>query len=109
MTKQIQQHITSIYDLLTHHNTSKDFTEIRYWLLHSYLGTNDNFLATIFKVDNQTKLVTKSLNQLSESVDDLEIFINQCKQLILVTKEKDKKFAKHYDKYHAKSKKLAFQ
>ena len=44
----------------------------------------------------------RNLNQLSESVDDLEIFMNQCKHLVLLETKKDQKFAKQYEKYHTK-------
>jgi hypothetical protein len=53
-------------------------------------------------VERQIKSVTKNLAQLAESIDDLEIHVNRCKQLILLEKEKDIKFAEVYDGYHAK-------
>jgi hypothetical protein len=53
-------------------------------------------------VGREIKSVTKNLAQLSESIDDLEIHINRCKQLVLLEKGKDIKFAEVYNKYHAK-------
>ena len=97
-TTVVQQHITSIYNLLADH---KDLIDINYWLGHSSLGDNENFLAPVYKIHNQKILVTKNLNQLSESVDDLEILANQCKNLVLIEAKKDKKFAKQYERYYA--------
>jgi hypothetical protein len=57
-----------------------------------------------FNIEKQRELVTRHLTRLSESVDDLEISVNRCKQLVLVEREKDPKFAKAYDKYHKKLK-----
>ena len=97
-TTVVQQHITSIYNLLADH---KDLIDINYWLGHSSLGDNENFLAPVYKIHNQKILVTKNLNQLSESVDDLEILANQCKNLVLIEAKKNKNFAKQYEKYYA--------
>jgi len=102
MNKEIQQHITSIYNALDDFDNTKDLLEIRYWLLSSNLGQNDNFLVARFNIEKQKELVTRHLTRLSESVDDFEISVNRCKQLILVEKEKDPKFARAYDKYHKK-------
>jgi len=102
MNKEIQQHITSIYNALDDFDNTKDLLEIRYWLLSSNLGQNDNFLVARFNIEKQKSVVTRHLTRLSESVDDFEISVNRCKQLILVEKEKDPKFARAYDKYHKK-------
>ena len=102
MNREIQQHITSIYNALDDFDNTRDLLEIRYWLLSSNLGQNDNFLAARFNIEKQKSVVTRHLTRLSESVDDLEIRVNQCKQLVLVEKEKDPKFARAYDKYHKK-------
>jgi len=102
MNKEIQQHITSIYNALDDFDNTKDLLEIRYWLLSSNLGQNDNFLVARFNIEKQKELVTRHLTRLSESVDDLEISVNRCKQLVLVEREKDPKFARAYDKYHKK-------
>ncbi len=102
MNREIQQHITSIYNALDDFDNTKNLLEIRYWLLSSNLGQNDNFLVARFNIEKQKELVTRHLTRLSESVDDLEISVNRCKQLILVEKEKDPKFARAYDKYHKK-------
>jgi hypothetical protein len=104
MNQEIQRHITSIYSKLDDFDNTKDLLEIRYWLLSSNLGQNDNFLVARFNIEKQRELVTRNLTRLSESVDDLELNVNRCTQLILVEKEKDPKFAKAYDKYHKKLK-----
>ena len=102
MNREIQQHITSIYNALDDFDNTRDLLEIRYWLLSSNLGQNDNFLVARFNIEKQKELVTRHLTRLSESVDDFEIRVNRCKQLVLVEKEKDPKFARAYDKYHKK-------
>ena len=102
MNREIQQHITDIYSVLDDFDNTRDLLEIRYWLLSSNLGQNDNFLMARFNIEKQKELVTRHLTRLSESVDDLEIRVNRCKQLVLVEKEKDPKFARAYDKYHKK-------
>ena len=104
MNQEIQRHITSIYSKLDDFDNTKDLLEIRYWLLSSNLGQNDNFLMARFNIEKQRSVVTRHLTQLAESVDDLEISVNRCKQLVLVEREKDPKFAKVYDKYHKKLK-----
>ena len=104
MNQEIQRHITGIYSKLDDFDNTKDLLEIRYWLLSSNLGQNDNFLMARFNIEKQRELVTRHLTRLSESVDDLEISVNRCKQLVLVEREKDPKFAKAYDKYHKKLK-----
>lgn len=102
MNQEIQRHITSIYSKLDDFDNTKDLLEIRYWLLSSNLGQNDNFLVARFNIEKQKSIVTRHLTQLAESVDDLEISVNRCKQLLLVEREKDPKFARAYDKYHKK-------
>jgi hypothetical protein len=102
MRQEIQNCITSIYEAIENYNTCREFSEIRYWFLRSTLGQNDNFLSCISNIDKQKKLVIRNLNQLSESVDDLEILINQSKNLVQLERNKDKQFAKHYEKYHTK-------
>ena len=102
MSQEIQQCISSVYNAIDVFNTCYEFTEIRYWLLNSSLGRNDNYLSAIAQIDKQKKLITKHLTQLSESVDDLEILINRLKHLVQIELRKDKKFAKHYEKYHTK-------
>ncbi len=102
MNKEIQRHITGIYSELDDFDNTKDLLEIRYWLLSSNLGQNDNFLVAKFNIEKQKSVVTGHLTRLSESVDDLEIRVNRCKQLVLVETAKDPKFARAYDKYHKK-------
>jgi hypothetical protein len=102
MSQEIQSCITNLYEAIENYNTCREFSEIRYWFLRSVLGQNDNFLACVSQVDKQKKLITKNLTQLSESVDDLEIFINQCKHLVFLERNKNQKFAKHYERYHIK-------
>ena len=84
MNREIQQHITSIYNALDDFDNTRDLLEIRYWLLSSNLGKNDNFLVARFNIEKQ------------------KISVNRCKQLVLVEREKDPKFARAYDKYHKK-------
>lgn len=107
MSSQIQQHITNLYNAMENYNICHEFTEMRHWLLNSNLGMNENYLLVISQIDQQKKLVTRHLTQLSESVDDLEIFINQCKHLVLLERKKNQKFAKHYEKYHKKLNRVA--
>lgn len=102
MNREIQQHITSIYNALDDFDNTRDLLEIRYWLLSSNLGQNDNFLVARFNIEKQKSVVIRHLTRLSESVDDLEISVNRCKQLVLIEREKDPKFARAYDKYHKK-------
>jgi hypothetical protein len=104
MNQEIQQNITNVYNLIDDLDNTRDLLEIRYWLLSSNLGQNDNFLMARFNIEKQKSVVTGHLTQLAESVDDLEISVNRCKQLVLVEREKDPKFAKVYDKYHKKLK-----
>jgi len=102
MNQEIQLIITNLYNLIDDLDNTRDLLEIRYWLLSSNLGQNDNFLVARFNIEKQKELVTRHLTRLSESVDDLEISVNRCKQLVLVEREKDPKFARAYDKYHKK-------
>ena len=104
MNQEIQQNITNLYNLIDDLDNTRDLLEIRYWLLSSNLGQNDNFLVARFNIEKQKELVTRHLTRLSESVDDLEISVNRCKQLVLIEREKDPKFARAYDKYHKKLK-----
>ena len=103
MNQEIQQNITNLYNLIDDLDNTRDLLEIRYWLLSSNLGQNDNFLVARFNIEKQKELVTRHLTRLSEAVDDLEIYVQRCKQLVLVESEKDPKFARAYDKYHKKN------
>jgi hypothetical protein len=96
----IQKYITGIYDELEELNTSKDLTGIRHAFLNSYLGQKENFLACVHNIDKQKKLVTRNLTQLSESVEDLELTVNQGKHIISVEAQKDKKISKIYERYY---------
>lgn len=96
----IQRYITGIYDELEDFNNSKDLTGIRYMLLNTYLGQKENFLACVSNIDKQKKLVTRNLTELSESVEDLELSVNQGKHLILIEAKKDKKISKLYERYY---------
>lgn len=104
MNQEIQQNITNLYNLTDDFDNTRDLLEIRYWLLNSNLGENNNFLVARFNIEKQKAVVIRYLTQLSESVDDLEISVNRGKQLVLVEREKDPKFARAYDKYHKKLK-----
>jgi len=94
MNQEIQQNITNLYNLIDDLDNTKDLLEIRYWLLNSNLGDNNNYLIARFNIEKQKSVVTRHLSRLSEAVDDLEIKINQCTQLILLEKEKDHKYHK---------------
>ena len=95
-----QQSITAIYDVL---EDNKDFADIEYWIANETISNNENYLNLIYKIHKQKDYVTKSLNHLTELIGDLEIFINQCKNLILIEVKKDKKLEKKYNKYHSKN------
>jgi hypothetical protein len=97
----IQQHITNIYNVLDGYHSSKDFREIYYWSVREWFRENDEFHMSFTHIARLIKLVTRQLNQLSESVDDLEIRVNKCKQLIILEKDKNENFARRYNKYHS--------
>jgi len=109
MNQEIQQNITNLYHLIDDLDNTRDLLEIRYWLLNSNLGDNNNYLTARFNIEKQRSIVTGHLTRLSEAVDDLEIKINQCTQLILLEKEKDPKFARTYDKYHKKTQEVKYK
>lgn len=96
----IQKYVSGIYNELEDFNTSKDLTGIRHALLNSYLGQKENFLACVSNIDKHKKLVTRNLTALSESVEDLELTVNQGKCIIKVEAPKDKKIAKIYERYY---------
>jgi hypothetical protein len=104
MSQEIQRHITGIFNELDRYHTSKDLREIHYWFARNWLKGNDEFYISFTHMERLTRLVAKQLNQLSEFVDDLEIRVNKCKQLIILEKEKNQKFAVRYDKYHSNKK-----
>jgi len=107
MSQEIQRHITGIYNELDQYHDNKGLTEICYWHSYKNFKHNEAFQVAFLQVERQIKSVTKDLAQLSESIDDFEIYINQCKRLILLEKEKDRNFAEVYNKYHAKSNEVA--
>jgi hypothetical protein len=96
----IQKYVSGIYNELEDLNTSKDLTGIRHALLNSYLGQKENFLACVSNIDKHKKLVTRNLTALSESVEDLELTVNQGKHIIRLEAQKDKKIAKLYERYY---------
>jgi len=96
----IQKYVSGIYNELEDLNTSKDLTGIRHALLNSYLGQKENFLACVSNIDKHKKLVTRNLTALSESVEDLELTVNQGKHIIRLEAPKDKKIAKLYERYY---------
>lgn len=101
MSLEIQRHITGIFNELDRYHTSKDLKEIHYWYDREWFRGNDEFRVSFTHMERLIKLVTKHLNQLSESVDDLEIRVNKCKQLIILEKDKNENFARRYNKYHS--------
>lgn len=96
----IQKYVSGIYNELEDLNTSKDLMGIRHALLNSYLGQKENFLACVSNIDKHKKLVTRNLTALSESVEDLELTVNQGKHIIRLEGQKDKKIAKIYERYY---------
>jgi len=102
MSQEIQRHITGIYNELDQYHDNKRLTEIYYWHSCKHFKHNEAFQVAFLQVERQIKSVTKDLAQLSESIDDFEIYINQCKRLILLEKEKDTNFVEVYNRYHAK-------
>ena len=102
MSREIQSRITGLYNAIELFNACYEFAEIRHWLLNSNLGRNENYLSVISQIDKQKRVITGNLTRLSESVDDLEVLLNQSKNLMQLERKKDKKFAKHYEKYHTK-------
>ena len=96
----IQKYVSGIYNELEDLNTSKDLMGIRHALLNSYLGQKENFLACVSNIDKQKKLVTRNLTALSESVEDLELTVNQGKHIIRLEGQKDKKISKIYERYY---------
>ncbi len=102
MSQEIQRHITGIYNELDQYHDNRGLTEICYWHSCKHFKYNEAFQVAFFQMERQIKLVTKNLAQLSESIDDLEIHVNRCKQLVLLEKEKDTEFAEVYNEYHAK-------
>ncbi|MCA9385742.1 hypothetical protein KC717_03780 [Candidatus Dojkabacteria bacterium] len=102
MNLGIQRYISSIYEAMDLLNTCAQLTEIRYWLISSQLGENENYIGAILLLDKEKKQVVRHLTRLSEMVDDLEVCINQCLHLIQIEVRKDKKFAAKYEKYHAR-------
>jgi len=96
----IQKYVTGIYNELEDFYTSKDLMGIRHALLNSYLGQKENFLACVSNIDKHKKLVTRNLTALSESVEDLELTVNQGKHIIRLEGQKDKKISKIYERYY---------
>jgi len=96
----IQKYVSGIYNELEDFNTSKDLMGIRHALLNSYLGQKENFLACVSNIDKHKKLVTRNLTALSESVEDLELTVNQGKHIIRLEGQKDEKISKIYERYY---------
>lgn len=96
----IQKYVSGIYNELEDLNTSRDLTGIRHMLLNTHLGQKENFLACVSNIDKQKKLVTRNLTALSESVEDLELTVNQGKHIIRLEAPKDKTISKLYERYY---------
>lgn len=99
MSRQIQQQISVLYDLLTN---NQDFNEIRHWFLNTPMGQNEHFVAFNYQLNLQKQIVRKDLNKLSETTEEIQTLINQCRQLVLVEKEKDENLKKYYKQYSKK-------
>jgi hypothetical protein len=102
MSNQIQQQISVLYDLLTN---NQDFSEIRHWFFNTSLGQNENFIAFNYQLNLQKQIARKDLNRLSETTEEIQALINQCRQLVLIEKEKDENLKKHYKQYSKKTEK----
>lgn len=98
----IQQDISNIYNVLDGYRSSEDLQEIYHWADTKYFKYNENFCVIVPQVDKQVKIVTRNLTQLSESVDNMEICVNQCKSFISREIRKNPKFSEAYNLYHAK-------
>lgn len=99
MSREIQRHITGIFDELDKYHATKDFREIHYWSTRNWFKDNEEFQMSFTHMQRLLKTVTRYLNLLSEFSDDLEIKVNKCKQLITLESNKNKKFAVRRNKY----------
>lgn len=99
MSRQIQQQISVLYDLLTNNN---DFSEIKHWFLNTPMGQNENFVAFNYQLNLQRQVARKDLNKLSETTEEIQALVNQCRQLVLIEKEKDESLKKYYKQYSKK-------
>lgn len=102
MSSQIQKQISVLYDLLTNNN---DFSEIRHWLVNTSMGQNENFVAFNYQLNLQRHVARKDLNKLSETTEEIQALVNQCRQLVLIEKEKDESLKKYYKQYSKKTEK----
>jgi len=102
MSRQIQQQISVLYDLLTN---NQDFSEIRHWLVNTSMGQNESFLAFNYQLNLQKKIAQKDLNKLSETTEEIQTLINKARQIILIEQEKDENLKKHYKQYYRKAEK----
>lgn len=102
MSQLMQQQITILYDLLTHND---DFGELKYWLTNTLIGQKANFIAFYYQINLQKEEVRRDLNKLSETIEKLQMLINQCHHVVLIEQEKDQNFKKHYEKYYKKLRK----
>jgi hypothetical protein len=102
MSNQIQYQISVLYDLLTN---NKDFSEITHWFFNTPIGQNESFIAFNYQLNLQKQIARKDLNRLSETTEEIQALINQCRQLVLIEKEKDENLKKHYKQYSKKTEK----
>jgi len=102
MSCQIQQQISVLYDLLTN---NQDFSEIRHWLVNTPIGQNESFVAFNYQLNLQKQIARKDLNKLSETTEEIQALVNQCRQLVLIEKEKDEILKKYYKQYSKKTEK----
>jgi len=87
MSRQIQQQISVLYDLLTN---NKDFNDIKDWFLNTPIGQNECFVTCHYQLKIQKQIARKELNKLSETTEEIQALVNQCKQLVLIEKEKER-------------------
>ena len=98
-TSQIQQQISVLYDLLTN---NKDFNDIKNWFLNTPMGENEYFVAFYYQLNLQKQIARRELNKLSETTEEIQALVNQCRQLVLIEKEKDESLKKYYKQYSKK-------
>lgn len=102
MSSQIQQQISVLYDLLTN---NQDFSEIRHWLVNTPIGQNESFIAFNYRLNLQKQVVRRDLNQLVEDTEEMQALINQCRNMVIVEKEKDESLKKYYKRHSKKTEK----
>lgn len=99
MSRQIQQQISVLYDLL---DDNDDFKKIKHWLLNTSLGQNSNFLSFYYQLNVHLNIVRKDLNKLSEATEELQRIVNLCDNVVLIEQKNNKNLKEDYAKYYKK-------